>query len=230
MTTNFTRLALALALSGATLSCASCDQPSKPIGEIGDPKNGECGAELDGSLACYAATQDPYLALCDNPLAKEYWALFTRDDGTSAYFLPRPDEAGLTYGLCDGEDAELAALLEDNALCTSIDSPAKVEIINNIEPADALKISRALHERLEFTAVTYDEGEAGIVPFALPADLARVCDEQAEGLAAIAETCARLIAAGTEPSCNNAGPLGMTLTQAEAGLLADALNTLYGIE
>ncbi len=222
-------LALTLALPGAL----ACDLPSKPIGSVGETSGNQhqgdgCVAELDNSLDCYAATTDPYLPLCDNPLPKEYWKLFTRDEGSTAYFLPRPDGAGLAYGYCESEDPEIAALFEDNALCTTIDSQAKVEIINNIDPADALEISRLIHEQLEFTAVMTFEEFGAIAPFGLPVDLATVCEQQAESLAAIESTCARLIDDGTVPTCEE-DDMGTVLTFEEATLLADALNVLYGV-
>ncbi len=231
-------LTLSLALAGPL----ACDLPSKPVGSVGDTNdtndtNGNqqyqgdgCVAELDNSLDCYAATSDPYLPLCDNPLAKEYWKLFTRDEGATAYFLPRPDESGLFYGFCESEDPEIAALFQDNALCTTIDSQAKVEIINNIDPAEALEISRLLHEQLRFSAAASQGDFASIRPFGLPVDLATVCEQQADSLAAIESTCARLIEDGTVPACEE-DDMGFTeLTLDEATLLADALNALYGIE
>jgi hypothetical protein len=65
---------------------------------------------------------DVYLPDCDAPLGRELWRVFAIDAST-AYVVPRPDASGISLGICDGEDADMADRFERNGLCEELADP-----------------------------------------------------------------------------------------------------------
>ena len=187
--------------------------------------SGDCEAEHDGSFVCYSTPgpDDTWLPDCDAPLDRELWRMFQQADGT-AYMIPRPDAMGLETGICDGDDAALAALFEANGLCDAMLDQAGVTLINSMDPADALTISHALHESLEFAAVEYSDGTGGVTPFAPPEDWVDACD----GAADSSGICDKInewydLDSGDCPN------LAAVFSAEEATALAALLNDLYGV-
>jgi hypothetical protein len=178
---------------------------------------GDCPAPGNGDIACYSVTGPDleWVLDCDHPLERTYWHVYATRDPVTAAMLPRPDAAGLAFGLCD--DPDLGALFERNHLCEPSLDAAGVEAVNAMTLEDALAISHALHERLEFRAVQAgDRWE--IAPWPLPEDLEVAC---------AAEVCGEYLDAvcgGTD-----VGVL-LTLDEAQATDLAASLNQAYGIE
>mmetsp|Transcript_14580 Transcript_14580/g.22630 ORF Transcript_14580/g.22630 Transcript_14580/m.22630 type:complete len:184 (-) Transcript_14580:706-1257(-) len=114
--------------------------------------SGNCSASTNGSRIGYSpGPGDTYLPDCKAPLLREYWRVFAKSEGM-AYVVPRPDGIAKKYGLCDGSD-ELATILEKYAMCMETLDRAGVDKINNIQPADALTVTNALHKNLLFKAI-----------------------------------------------------------------------------
>jgi len=187
--------------------------------------SGDCEAEHDGSFVCYSVpgADDTYLPDCEAPLERELWRVFQQADGT-AYMIPRPDAMGLETGICDGEDADLAGLFEANGLCEAILDQAGVELINSMDPAEALEIGHALHERLVFEAVSYGDDSAGVAPFAPPEDWVDACDgaDDSSGI------CDK-IDGWYDLDAGECLEMGVALNEEEAASLASLLNDLYGV-
>ncbi|MCP4808548.1 MAG: hypothetical protein GY884_24660, partial [Proteobacteria bacterium] len=121
--------------------------------------------------------------------------------------------------LCDaGGHAEL---LDRYTLC---DAAVDVDVVNAMDLADALDINFALHEQLAFSAVDYGEGMAGVDPWAPPDDILAICDGGAD--AGLAGVCDFHWSNYDDEFCND---IAMTPSLAEAELLAEAMNALYGI-
>lgn len=182
---------------------------------------GECLATGSGDIECYSvsAPGDLWMLDCDHPLERTYWRVHAVDgaNGVTAYLMPRPDATGLTFGICDGADADLAALFDRSGLCTPTLDAAGVELVNALPLEDALAISHALHERLVFTA---DAG-GNIAPWPLPEDLGDACPGTS-----VAAACADYVAAVCDET--DLGVL-LELDEAQATEVAGALNDLYGI-
>ena len=86
---NVTRSADPLVCYLATMAFAvgtGCGQS-----DINNP-TGMCGTRSDGARAGYhaPAENDIWVPDCQNPLAREYWRVFSQDGGTG-YVIPRPD-------------------------------------------------------------------------------------------------------------------------------------------
>lgn len=171
---------------GWALWLAAC-----PAAVVENP-SGDCEAADDGGRRCYHAPEpgDQYLPDCDLPIDREYWRVFAQSED-SAYLIPRPDGAGLTWGICDGEDAELAALFDQYTLCAP---QVDVALVNALPPADALAIAHALHERLVFTVVDLGRGAGAVEPAPIPTDLAEACAGPAAGDPALVDLCPELAA------------------------------------
>ena len=193
--------------------------------ELTDIENptGTCEPDDDGGRVCYHApgADSQYLPHCDAPLEREYWRVFAMEDdtGVSAYMIPRPDGSTPLAELCAaGGHAEL---LDRYTLC---DASVDVDLVNAMDPADALDIGFALHQQLVFTAVDYGEGMAGVDPWAPPDDVLAICEAGADaGLEAV---CDFHWSNYDGEFCND---IAMTPTLEEAELLAEAMNALYGI-
>jgi hypothetical protein len=186
---------------------------------------GDCEVPGTGDIACYshAAPGDQWMPDCDHPLDRYYWRVFAQGgpDDATAYLMPRPDAAGLTWGTCD--DPELGPLFDRYHLCDPVLDAAGVEAVNAMALDDALAIAHALHERLVFAPV--GSGSSwGVTPWAFPEDLRDACP--ATGDADLEAACADYVDAVCGPT-----DLGMTLAldESQATALAAELNRLYGI-
>lgn len=189
-----------------------------------DNPTGDCRPADDGGRACVHAPArgDTYLPDCQAPLEREYWRVFAQSS-TSAYILPRPDAAGLTYGICDGDDAALAALFDRNGLCEETADP---RVLNDMTPADALAVTRALHQRLVFEAVDAGDGAWAILPAPFPDDLAAACELPVADVGAAQSACAVY---GSRIQGDTCLDIGHVPSAEDAPILADALNQLYGV-
>lgn len=191
--------------------------------DAADNPTGECVADHDGGFFCYSSPgpDDTYLPDCDAPLNEELWRVFEQANGT-AYVIPRPDGMGLVTGICDGDDAELAALFEANALCDETLDSAGVETINSMDTTDALTITHALHENLEFAVAIYGDGYADVTPFAPPEHLVAACEGSSESVC-------DAIDGKYDLDAEECLDIGIVFTEDDAAVLADLLNDLYGI-
>ena len=133
--------------------------------------SGDCMADGDGAHPGYSVPgpNDVYLPDCKLALKRSLWRVFVQESGQS-YVIPRPDGLGLKMGFC-GDDEPLRELFEANGLCSEFGDP---NILNAMEPTDALRITSALHSRLRFEAVLAGD-TAQVDPFAPPADVQAVC-------------------------------------------------------
>lgn len=189
-----------------------------------DNPTGDCRAADDGGRACVHAPAhgDTYLPDCRAPLDREYWRVFARSP-ESAYIFPRPDPSGLAAGICDGDDEDLARLFDRNGLCTETADP---RVVDDVSPADALAIARALHERLVFEAVDAGGGTWTIRPTPMDDDLAAACELPAADVGAVKSVCAVYTMRIDGDACLDIGALP---SAEEAPILAEALNQLYGV-
>ena len=131
--------------------------------------SGNCKAKSNGERLFYHSVEKgtTYLPDCQNPLDRELWRVFAVSEN-SAYIMPRPDSTGIQYGMCEGEDVELADLFDQYGLCEELGNPI---IINDILPADALLITNTLHQLLRF-----EIGEDGMItPWAPEDDILAAC-------------------------------------------------------
>jgi hypothetical protein len=102
-------------------------------------------------------------------------------------------------------------------------SSEQVEAVNAMSPADALAIAHALHQRLVFVA-----GEAGVRPYASPGDILELCQRNAAFRAGpLQERCDFELQAAASGARSE---IGWSHTGEQAVVLADALNSLDGIE
>ena len=137
-----------------------------------------------------------------------------------AYIIPRPDGAPELQAACNDEAHPLNELVASNFLCQSATSSQQVEAINNLDPNDALAVTKFLHQQLLFT---YDES---ITPFPIPSDIIDACDmrsfENEVELEALCEVEEQRLSGGIEIGIIYSGPA--------AEQLVSRLNELYGIE
>jgi hypothetical protein len=191
-------------------------------GFAGNP-TGDCEPETDGSRVCYHSPEagDTYLPDCEAPLDRELWRVFATEDG-GAYIIPRPDGMGLSTGICDGDDIELAAAFERSGLCDEVADP---EVINDLNHTDALVITHALHEQLVFTAVDDGDGSAHIDPWAPDEDMLAACDGPLADETAVDEACDLLAGRSEDGNCTD---IGVIYSLEQATLFAAGLNHVYG--
>lgn len=126
---------------------------------------------------------DTYLPDCNAPLNREYWRVFAKSGG-SAYVIPRMDAFGVAakYGMCTG-DNELSSFFKKYGLCKESLDSADVEVLNNMQPFEALSMTHALHKHLCFQAqATGDSGS--ITPWAADDDIVDVCNTAIDAAAA----------------------------------------------
>ena len=192
-----------------TLACAP---------KINNP-SGDCKTQGNGARPLYHSPDrdSTYLPDCNNELKRELWRVFALNE-SSAYIIPRPDAMGIQYGLCDGEDLQLAELFDEYGLCEDVGNP---NVINDILPLDALTITHTLHQLLKFEL---DE-DGLITPWAPDDDLIAACEltDSEDAL----NHCDLL-----ESRCNTWGScedIGYIPNQRAAEALVSALNQLYGI-
>jgi hypothetical protein len=210
-----TCLAGCLLLAAAPVGCSSATELDNPTGA--------CTPEGDGARPGYHYPGDSkWLPDCENPLAREYFRVFTQN-GASAAIIPRPDGAADLQPVCADDAHALHALVEKYALCESASSAAQVERVNDMLPADALTITHFLHGKLRFSS---GPGDEGISPPPLPSDVIDACDlAPSERSTALSEICER------ERNRLRSGiDIGYFYTGPGAVELVARLNELYGIE
>jgi hypothetical protein len=207
------------------LACASqaaSEEPDEQSGHLANP-SGPCQPMGNGARAGYhAPTDSRWLPDCQNPLAREYYRVFTTS-ASSAYLMPRPDGDPLLQPVCSDPQHELHALVERQALCSAAESEAAVAQVNNIPPADALRIAHYLHSQLKWRFV--ERSGPSITPHPLPSDIVDACVIDAKANSAEFESlCKRerdRLASGIDIGFFYNGPGGVELVA--------RLNQLYGI-
>ena len=185
--------------------------------------SGDCESEDNGSRTCYHSptNSDTYLLDCESQLNREYWRVFAQSE-TSAYIIPRPDGLGLIYDLCD--DSEIGMLMDTYGLCTETLGASEVAIINDIPPADALRITNELHQHFLFTV----DDDGMISPWAPPNDIVDACNFSDENDATVAEFCETALSyydGGFD--CPN---IAFYPSPEAAEALVGRLNTLFGLD
>jgi hypothetical protein len=213
---------LLLPLSACTGESGS-EGPSDQPAHLANP-SGSCKPTDNGARAGYHAALDSrWLPDCQNPLAREYFRVFT-ESATSAYVIPRPDGSPYLEPVCSDPQHELHALVEEHALCAAAESDAAAALVNSIPPADALRIAHYLHAQLKWRVI--DKPGAGIDPSPLPSDIIDACDLDAMANSADFESlCQRerdRLASGIGIGFFYKGPGAVELVA--------RLNELYGIE
>jgi hypothetical protein len=184
---------------------------------------GSCGTRADPGRVGSDASSDTWVPDCQNPLLREYWRVKTTD-GTSAYTIPRLDGTPQLQPSCADANDALHALVERYALCAAADSEAKVNLVNNMELADALLLTHFLHARLKFAvqeAIASAPDTTSIEPYPLSGDILDAC--------ALHPNSPELQAMCVRERNNLMGGLGLTYTGPAAVELAARLNELYGV-
>jgi hypothetical protein len=194
------------------------DQGICAIVSIENP-TGSCTAPDDGSRPGYhSPAGHVWLPDCESPLPLEYWRVFAQSP-ESAYIVPRPDGTIFLGEPCYNFDHELRELVERYRLCDAARSSADVDVINDMAPADALKVAHYLHTLLAFRPT-----DDGILPPPLPSDVLSACalrpDERSAALVSICEA--------EEERLQGGGDIGIDYAPA-ATELAARLNEVYGI-
>jgi hypothetical protein len=181
---------------------------------------GTCSAPDDGARRGYHAP-DPeavWLPDCQAPLAREYWRVFAVSD-TSSYVIPRPDGAPELAEPCADSEHDLHAVVEKYALCEPATS-ATVDIVNDIDPADALALTHYLHIELVFEVVP-----GGIAPFPIPSDIIDACNlHPDDNSVPFVELCER-----EQERLDSGHSIGFTYEGPGAAELVERLNELYEI-
>mmetsp|Transcript_92442 Transcript_92442/g.138459 ORF Transcript_92442/g.138459 Transcript_92442/m.138459 type:complete len:317 (-) Transcript_92442:81-1031(-) len=197
--------------------------------------SGSCVAEDNGGRKGYHSPgpNDTYLPDCANPLKRELWRVFEKEDGT-AYMIPRPDGLGIKYNLCaEGDtstgtppmvDTTLSEKAEQYGLCDEIVSDPS--LLNSMDPADALQFANVFHQQLRF--VTNGAGD-DIDPWVPDTDILAACEVlSSEDDNAAAKTYCEQVAG----RCSDDGmciDIGFTPSPEAVTQLLPALNEIYGI-
>jgi len=166
---------------------------------------------------------ETYLPDCSAPLRREYWRVFAQNS-TSAYMIPRPEGWMRKKWLCDGNGADLAALVNKYGMCAGVVSAS---VINDMLPADALEIAHALHQHLRFESLcTAGQKQCRISPFAPDEDILAACTSLGS------TNTASSYCTGVKNRCDSNGvctEIALFPSKAAADALSQELNTLYGI-
>lgn len=168
---------------------------------------------------------DTYLPDCNAPLNREYWRVFAVSE-SSAYVIPRMDAFGVAnkYGMCTGE-TELSSLFKKYGLCKEVLGSADIQVLNNMEPAEALNITHALHKRLCFESQN-TAGSWSIVPWAPDDDIHEVCNKNID--AGAASYCDEIM---KRFNCNGTCiDMAMVPSAAAINVIVPGLNKLYGTQ
>jgi hypothetical protein len=181
-----------------------------------------CAAPDDGSRAGYHSVQgSTWIRDCENPLRREYWRVFVRDNQRS-FVIPRPDGAPELQSACTDAEHQLRILVERYGLCTQAATEAHVTLVNSMLPDHALQITHFLHTQLRFRVAP--DG-MGITPYPIPSDILDACalhpQANSAALTALCERERDRLASGHA--------VGFVYTGAEAAELVERLNELYGI-
>jgi hypothetical protein len=184
--------------------------------------SGVCGTRTDGARPGLQAPADGdvWVPDCRNPLAREYWRVFTKDE-TTGHMIPRPDGAPELRPVCDDPQNALRGVVDRYDLCTAAYTQDQVDTINAMSISDALAVGHYLHTQLKFVAA---EGGIGIAPSPIPSDVVDACalgGEPSIDLQAICESVRAGLADGGETVFLYTGPAAVEL--------AARLNQLYGI-
>lgn len=199
---------------------STTDNPPDP--GVPNP-SGDCAPEDNGGREGYHSpdASDSYLPDCTLTLQREYYRVFQKEDG-KAYIIPRPDGHSAWLTPCSDETHPLHALVLKYQLCKSAETPAEVEAVNAIEPADALTLTHALHEELVFYPV-----QDAVAPWPFSPDIVAACKSNEALRTGVFEArCDTEIELEGKPRPEEV----VTYSPQEAAALAAALNTLYGIE
>jgi hypothetical protein len=128
--------------AGSSIVATLVVNPTGSCGTIPDP--GRIGPSSDGT--------DVLVPDCQNPLRRNYWRVRTLD-GRHAWTVPRMDGDPRLQPICADANDPLHPLVERYDLCAPADSEGKVEIVNNMDLADALRLTHFLEGQLRFVAV-----------------------------------------------------------------------------
>src|SRR5262249_5553806 len=133
---------------GYTCSENVCVHEGAPL--VIDNPTGDCSGEA-GARPGYSIPERGTIWLpdCKNPLKREYWRVYAVTPH-SAYVLPRPDGAYQLDGVCNPDAAPLRPLVARYGLCRAATTPEDVDVVNDMKPTDALKITHFLHTQLVF--------------------------------------------------------------------------------
>jgi hypothetical protein len=135
--------------------------------------------------------------------------------------IPRPDGAPYLSDVCADASHELHPLVEQYPLCEPA-TASSVDLVNAMDPADALALAHYLNDRLVFIA-----GADGVTPYALPSDILMACQEDsAFRNGPLQERCDFEIECAEGGDCPS---IGWTHTGEEGVVLAAKMNELYGI-
>lgn len=203
------------------MGCGPHDAVTNPTGTC-EPKD---NAKDNGGRPKYHSPgpRDTYLPDCNAPLNREYWRVFVWDDNR-AYVVPRMEAFAMArqYGMCAGDDL-LSSLFNKYHLCKEDLEPADVEALNDIEPAEALNITNALHKRLCFQAQPTGSSWS-ITPWGPEDDIAGVCSTTTD--AAVTSYCGEI---KKFFECASSCDEGEIHASAEAiAVIVSELNNLYG--
>lgn len=191
--------------------------------DVANP-TGNCEASSDGSRSGYhAADGYQWLPHCQNPLKREYWRVFARDE-RSAATIPRVDGEPLLAPACADPQHTLHALVAKYRLCSPAADGQTVAVVNAMLPEDALVITFFLHTQLRFKAVER-KGGMDITPYAIPSDVLDACKLRRDMQSAALATACEEVRNNTK----NGYDEGVKYDTA-APELADRLNDLYGIQ
>ncbi|MEO1267196.1 MAG: hypothetical protein AAFX99_03795 [Myxococcota bacterium] len=176
----------------------------------------------DGSHPCYSVPGPDHIYLPNCDIEHELWRVFQTADGT-AYMIPRPDQLGLEFGICGGDDAELSDLFERNNVCGgAID----LDIINAMTPADAQAIAAELHRRVRFEA--RGQGDSwDAFPFAPTGIRVAACNNATNPSDDLTAYCNTIAPNYPDYCFENRTAIGIVYTEAQARAMAAALNDLY---
>lgn len=184
----------------------------------------------------YPDPTDTYLPDSLNPLKRELWRVFEKEDGT-AYIIPRPDGLGLIYyPLCvsseeegqsfpyflvdGGEQDHIYEQAQQYGLCDEV--VTDVININSIPPEIALNFTNIFHRNLEFTV---DENGSDVVPFAPPDDVLLACDSLINPSTEVQEYCADL-----QEVVDTGIEIALVPSKRVSEALVTALNALYDVK
>lgn len=201
------------------LFLAACGGPADPDIPFPNP-TGDCTAPDDGGRRCWHTPgSGTWYPDCDPPLDREYWRVFVESDGT-AWMMPRPDGAPPIAAACADEEHPQRELLERLTLC----GPVDVDLLNAMNPADALTLGHWLHTELDFEA-RVEGDQASIVPYVPFVDEVEACRHTDNP--ALDDYCADRFAFEGAGTCPGETDLVMDAAVAEA--MANAVDAVYGV-
>lgn len=184
---------------------------------------GDCVAPDNGGRLFYHAPDatNVWLPDCQGSLTTDYFRVFAQADGT-AYMIPRPDGWSYLAEVCADASHELHAIVEEYELCEPA-TEETVDLVNAMDPADALAVAHYLNDRVVFVAHA-----DGVSPYVIPTDIVLACQQdEAFRNGPLKDRCdfeIECVQTGVCPS------IGWTHIGEEGRILADKMNEMYGIE